>query len=107
HRQTWFADNAMNMTASQKKQTESYIKNSDSEVFSRWRDDYSQDRTSLSIFDLINSENIRARKIASAVDINNIELAKEHSNDQAPIQAINEILAISNIPITIILEEDE
>ncbi|MBE2209699.1 MAG: ATP-binding protein, partial [Saprospiraceae bacterium] len=107
HRQTWFTDNAMNMTASQKKFTERHIKSTDKQVESRWKDDYSEARTSLSIFDLINSENIRARKIASAVDINNIELAKEHSSNQSPIQAINEILAISNTRITIMLGIDE
>jgi ABC-type cobalamin/Fe3+-siderophores transport system ATPase subunit len=107
HRQTWFTDNAMNMTASQKKQTEHNIKTTDVQIFSRWKDDYSHQRTSLSIFDLINSENIRARNIASAVDDDNINLAKEHSKNQAPIQAINELLAISNIPITIILGKDE
>lgn len=107
HRQTWFTDNAMNMTASQKKQTESDIKSVDSQIYSRWKDDYSQVRTSLSIFDLINSENIRARNIAAAVDGDNIDLAKEHSRDQAPIQAINELFAISNIPIKIILGKDE
>jgi len=107
HRQTWFTDNAMNMTASQKKDYDGYISNTNSQIQSRWKDDYSQQRTSISIFDLINSENIRARNIASAVDIEDIELAKEHSRNQAPIQAINELLAISNIPITIILGKDE
>src|SRR5690606_30604371 len=68
---------------------------------------YSQARTTLSIFDLINSHNIRARSIADAIDSDNIELAQEHSRDQAPIQAINELLAISNIPITVILGKDE
>lgn len=107
HRQTWFTDNAMNMTASQKKDYEGRINNVNSHIQSRWKDDYSQQRTSLSIFDLINSENIRARNIASAVDGDNIELAKQHSRNQAPIQAINELLTISNIPITIILGKDE
>lgn len=107
HRQTWFTDNAMNMTASQKKEAENRIKSTDSQIYSRWKDDFSHQRTSLSIFDLINSENIRARNIASAVDDDNIELAKEHSKNQAPIQAINELLAISNIPITVILGKDE
>ncbi|GCC49812.1 DUF4435 domain-containing protein [Chryseotalea sanaruensis] len=107
HRQTWFTDNAMNMTASQKKETENRIKATDSQADSRWKDGYSQARTSLSIFDLINSENIRARNIASAVDRNNIELAKRHSESQAPIKAINELLALSNIPITITLGRDE
>lgn len=107
HRQTWFTDNAMNMIASQKKEYESWINSTNLQIDSRWKDDYSQQRTSLSIFDLINSENIRARNIASAVDGNNIELAQEHSRNQAPIQAINELLAISNIPINIILGKDE
>ena len=107
HRQTWFTDNAMNMTASQKKQFDGYISDTNSQIQSRWKDDFSQQRTSISIFDLINSENIRARNIASAVDDENIELAKEHSRNQAPIKAINELLAISNIPITIILGKDE
>lgn len=107
HRQTWFTDNAMNMTASQKKEYDGYISSTNSQIQSRWKDDFSQQRTSISIFDLINSENIRARNIASAVDVENIELAKEYSRNQAPIQAINELLAISNIPITIILGKDE
>ncbi len=34
-------------------------------------------------------------------------MAKELSNNQAPLQAINELLAISNIPIKITLGKDE
>lgn len=107
HRRTWFTSNAMNMTAQHKKETEQYMTNSDVNIQSRWRDDYSEQRSSISIFDLINSENIRARDIARAVDEDNIESAKKLSNAQAPIQAINELLAISNIPIVISLEKDE
>ncbi len=107
HRQTWFHSNSMDMTASNKKQTESQIKDSDRSIESRWRDHNSGTRSSISIFDLINSENIRARKIAGAVDNNDIILAKDLSNKQAPLQAINELLAISNIPVTISLGKDE
>jgi len=107
HRQTWFNNNSMDMTASQKKNTEKGMRNSDDQVYSRWKDDYSQARSSISIFDLINSENIRARKIAGAVDADNIEFAKNLSLIQAPLQAINEILEISNIPIMITLGKDE
>ncbi|HDZ05966.1 hypothetical protein LCGC14_0121890 [marine sediment metagenome] len=107
HRQTWFTDNAMNITASQKKENDSNIKYWDSLIDSRWKDNSSSMRASLSIFDLINSENIRARKIANEVDQDNIDLAKELSNKQAPIQGINELLALSNIPIVISLEKDE
>lgn len=107
HRQTWFHSNSMDMTASSKKQTENQIKNTDRQVQSRWKDDYSGARSSISIFDLINSENVRARNIAGAVDKDDISFAKELSNTQAPLQAINELLAISNIPVIISLGKDE
>ena len=107
HRQTWFSSNSMNMTASAKRQTEQQIKSLDNNIDSRWKDDYSGARSNISIFDLINSENVRARTITNAVDIDNLELAKKLSNNQAPLQAINEILAISNIPIKITLGKDE
>ena len=107
HRQTWFQSNAMDMTAASKKQTEGYIKNTDIQSDSRWKDDYSGARSSISIFDLINSENIRARNIANAVDADDVSLAKGLSNIQAPLQAINELLAIANIPIKITLGKDE
>lgn len=107
HRQTWFTDNAMNITASQKKESDSNIKYWDAQIDSRWKDNSSSMRASLSIFDLINSENIRARKITNAVDQDNIDIAKELSNIQAPLQGINELLALSNIPIVISLEKDE
>lgn len=107
HRQTWFSSNSMDITAAQKTQNEQNIKSSDQNVTSRWKDDYSGTRSSISIFDLINSENIRARTIANAVDIDDLESAKKLSNNQAPLQAINELLVISNIPIKIILGKDE
>lgn len=107
HRQTWFTSNSMDMTAANKKQTETQINNQDQQITSRWRDSYSSQRSSISIFDLINSENIRARDIAKAVDEDNIDSAKKLSIAQAPIQGINELLAISNIPIEISLGKDE
>ncbi|MFD2967748.1 DUF4435 domain-containing protein [Sphingobacterium bambusae] len=107
HRQTWFHSNAMDMTASSKKQNEAYMKSSDQNPDSRWKDEYSTIRSSISIFDLINSENIRARGIADAVDQDNLTNAKALSNAQAPLQAINELLALSNISIKITLGKDE
>lgn len=107
HRRTWFTNNSMDMTASQKKDYSKNIKQKDNQIYSRWKDDYAQQRSSISIFDLINSENIRAREIAFEVDKNDLQQAKALSSKQAPIQAINEILSISNIPIEISLGKDE
>lgn len=107
HRQTWFNDNSMNLTAHQKTQNEQDMKNRDKQIYSRWKDDYSGTRSSITIFDLINSENIRARNITNAVDTDDLDLAKKLSGIQAPLQGINELLAVANIPITITLEKDE
>lgn len=107
HRRTWFTTNAMNMTAQTKKKNEEYIHNANRHIQTRWKDDYSEQRSSMSIFDLINSENIRAREIAKAVDTEEIEKAIALSNIQAPIIAINELLTIANIPIIISLGRDE
>jgi len=107
HRRTWFNNNTIDITASQKKNTEESIRNTDSQSYSRWKDDYAESRSSISIFELINSENIRARKIAGAVDKDQLETAKALSSDQSPIQAINELLAISNIAVEISLGKDD
>ncbi len=107
HRQTWFTENSMNMTATNKKNNDREIKGYDKDIASRWKDEYSQQRSSISIFDLINSENVRARKITNAVDAKDIVSAQILSNIQAPLKAINELLAVSNIPVFITLGKDE
>lgn len=105
HRTTWFANNAMNMTAEDKKQTAQHILNYDTNLESRWKDDFLNQRSSVSIFNLINTENVRARRIAKAFDMDNIDSAIKLSQKQAPIQIINELFAISNIPIVISMEK--
>ena len=107
HRQTWFTSNAVDMTAAQKKQNEEWIHDYDKEVTSRWQDNYSSNRLNMSIFELLNSENMRAREITSAVDQANIEQAQILAQKKSPIQTINEIFEISNIPIKVVLEKDE
>ena len=103
HRQTWFANNSMTVTSSQKLSSEHDIKNRDSQIDSRWKDDYSGTRPNISIFDLINSENIRAREIASFVDNKDISSAEKASDLQSPLKIINELLKLANIPIIITL----
>lgn len=101
HRQTWFTENSVNITSKDKKEREIDIKSRDRQINSRWKDDYASLRPYNSIYDLVNSENIRARNITSAVDEKNIPLAKKLSELQSPLQSINEILKISNIPIEV------
>lgn len=107
HRQMWFTSNSIDMTSQDKTQNEQYIKQTDGNIQSRWNDNYSYVRSKISIYDLINSQNIRARNIADAVDKNDLSLAKDLSNAQAPIQSINELFLLSNIPIKITLGKDD
>ena len=107
HRQTWFSSNTMNMTAENKRNTERNILNSDNTPQSRWKEDHSEQRTSMAIYDLIDAENVRARAIAGAVEQNNINLAQQLAKKDAPIKTINELLRLSNLPIEISVKENE
>ena len=101
HRQTWFPSNAMEITSSQKLQTESNISGYDIHVQSRWRDDYSGQRSQITLFDLINAENKRARKAAAALDIGERKKAEKILEKNAPMKILNHLLKISNLPIDI------
>jgi ABC-type Mn2+/Zn2+ transport system ATPase subunit len=107
HRQTWFSSNSLSLSPEQRRQTEQNIQSTDTHVQSRWKEDYSAQRANIAIYDLIDAENVRARKIAGAVDGGNIDLAKELSKKDAPIKEINELLKLSSIPIEISVHQNE
>lgn len=107
HRQTWFPDNAINLTQVARREMETNIRNADSRPESRYKDQYAQQRPNASLYDLLDEENKRARNITNAVDEKNIELAKKLSEIDAPIKTINKLLRLSNLPIEISLENNE
>lgn len=123
HRQTWLASNAVSLSPEQKRQTEETILQNDRSPDSRWLDHTPAQRPGISIFDLIDSENVRARTITSVVDGGNIDLSnllsaeggsKDVINDllrlsaeKAPIAVINELMQLSNLPIVISVHENE
>ena len=107
HRQTWFSSSSVTLSPEQKRNTENNISSSDTNAQSRWKDDYAAQRANIAIYDLIDAENVRARKIAGAVDIGNIDLAKTLSKNDAPIKIINELLRLSNIPLEISVRQNE
>ena len=62
-------NNSMDMTASQKNQNEVYIKNANKISLQDGKMNIQAlMRSNISIFDLMNSENVRARKITKAVN---------------------------------------
>lgn len=79
----------------------------DANLNARWMDHYSEQRTSIAIYDVIDAENVRSRMIAEAVDADNIDLARELSKKDAPLKIINDLLRLSNIPISISVREAE
>ena len=107
HRQTWMNTDALDMTPASKLQTEQHIQQTDKNQQSRYRDDYASQRASMTIYELIDAENVRARRITEFVDARNMEAATEASKKEAPITIINELLRQSNIPITISIRENE
>ena len=107
HRQTWMNTDALDMTPSTKLQTEQNIQNIDQNLKSRYRDDYASQRASMTIYDLIDAENVRAREITAFVDDGDMQSAAKCAKQEAPITIINELLLQSNIPIAISIRENE
>ncbi|MDE2241603.1 MAG: ATP-binding protein [Bradyrhizobium sp.] len=107
HRQTWFDSNAIQVTGRQKRDQEANMQAWDADPNSRWRDQFTHARANLAIYDLLDTENVRARKIAAAVDEDNLALAKTLSKVDAPIKIINELLKLSALPIEISVQQSE
>ncbi|WP_372529394.1 AAA family ATPase [Parvularcula marina] len=107
HRQTWMNTDTLDMTPATKVQTEQNILNLDRRNEARYRDQYASARASMTIYELIDAENVRARSITAAVDADNMEAMAEAAKVEAPIAIINELLRQSNIPITISIQKNE
>lgn len=107
HRQTWFTSNTLDLTPKSKRGTEQNIANTDANPQSRYMDSYAAQRAGMTVFDLIDAQNVRARSIAAAVDAADIESALAKSSEEAPLATINSLLRQSNIPIEIDVIENE
>lgn len=106
YRHVLFSPNMPLLTASNREQQEENIKVSDSRLTSRYCDSSSSDNNIISIFDLIEYENVRARKIANFIKNDAIKEAVEESKKPSHIENINEILLSSNMLIQIILKDN-
>jgi ABC-type Mn2+/Zn2+ transport system ATPase subunit len=107
HRQTWFTSDSLDLSPQSKRQSEQNIKTKDSSLEARWKDDMAAVRANIAIYELIDSENVRARAIAGAVDNGDIDTAVALSANEAPIAIINELLELCGLPITVSIHENE
>ncbi|RYZ15161.1 MAG: ATP-binding protein [Alphaproteobacteria bacterium] len=104
HRQNWFERGGVNMTSQQRSNFADQIRSQDASADSRWRDDYTQQRANMAIYDLVDAENVRAREITRAVDDNDQATLARLRQQLSPLKKINRILALSNLPLTISVE---
>ena len=101
HRQVWFNTNTIDLTPAGREQSEKSYTNRDQQAESRWKDDHAAQRSQVKIFDLIDSENVEARKIAEAARSGEMEAVKDLAAMQSPISKMNDILQISNLDFRI------
>jgi ABC-type cobalamin/Fe3+-siderophores transport system ATPase subunit len=105
HRQTWFQSNTLDMTPRNRENLEQNIRTQDAQEHARYYLEYAAERASVAIYDLVDSDTMLARKIADLVRAGDIPGAEKGAKTPAPIQVINELMRLSNIPIEISLEE--
>ena len=107
HRQTWFESNTPDITASARKLLESNFHEQDMQIHARHREWNPAARATMAIFDLIDADTVQERKIAALVRQGDDVGAKEEAKIPSPIQVINEMMRLSNLPIKISLQEGQ
>ena len=107
HRPTWFASNTLDLTPHGREQLESNIKSQDQQEYARWRQDYAAERAGAAIYDLIDADTMLARSIADLVRGGRLKAAQDKARAPSPIQTVNELLQLSNLPIAISVEKQQ
>jgi ABC-type lipoprotein export system ATPase subunit len=107
HRQTWFESNALDMTPRSREDLENNLKNFDRQARSRYWEWNSAGRSGMAIFDLIDADAMQERKIAGLLRTGDVSGAQKEARNPSPIQVINELMRLSNLPIEINLEQGQ
>ena len=107
HRQTWFESNTLDITPRSRQELENNFRSQDTQLHARYREWNPAGRASMAIFDLIDADTMQERKIAGLVRAGNIEAAQKEAQNPSPIQVINELMRLSNLPIEIGVEEGQ
>ena len=105
HRQTWFTSNTLDLTPHGRESLESNIRSQDQQDNSRWRQEYAAERAGAAIYDLLDADTMLARTIANLVRDGKIAAAQAKVKSPSPIQAVNDLLQLSNLPIEISIEK--
>jgi ABC-type cobalamin/Fe3+-siderophores transport system ATPase subunit len=107
HRQTWFESNTLDMTARNRQELENNTRSQDAQPQARYTEWNPAGRAHMAIYDLIDADTMQERKIAALVRGGSLEEAKTEAQSPSPIQVINELMRLSNLPIEISVEEGQ
>lgn len=107
HRQTWFRSGSPEFTGRQRADYEQNVSNYDRQAAARWMDDYSEQRAQMAIYDLISSENVRAREITRAVDAKNADEVEKLSAKSGAFATLNRLLRLANLDIILSVEAND
>ena len=107
HRQTWLDSNTLNLTPQSRQQVESNFRGMDAQIQARYMDWNPLQRLHVAIFDLIAAGTARARQITEFVETGNDEAARKMAKKPGPLQVINDLMRMANLPIEISVVEGE
>jgi len=70
-------------------------------------DEYSQQRAQMAIYDLVNSENVRAREITRAVDVKDSDEVNRLAAKDGAFSTLNRLLRLANLDISVSVEAND
>jgi ABC-type cobalamin/Fe3+-siderophores transport system ATPase subunit len=95
HRPNYFNSERPGMSPQQRAESGTNIRNADKNENARWQDHHSSERPSISVFDLIDSENRGSREIARAVREGDDALVQKLKKIATPLEVLNRIFRLS------------
>jgi len=107
YRQMWFNSGSPEMTGKARAQAEQRFAMSDRMETARWKDQQGGQRTKVAIYDLIDSENMRAHKIAKAFDQDNSAPVEVLCATESVFKVLNRMLRLANINITVSIANND
>ena len=106
HRQTWFPSSTVDLTPRTMRQSESEVQQVNARPDSRWRGRDNEMRPRMAIYNLINSDIPKLRQIRAASRSRDDERAHELSDEDTPLEKINYLMQLSNLPVVISIADD-
>ncbi|MYC08155.1 MAG: AAA family ATPase [Chloroflexi bacterium] len=112
YRQTWLESGSVDLTPARRKGLDDQIRNYERQAESLWKEGanyygYGVQHSAI-LFDLVASENMRARAITRQVDEENIDGAKELSRSSvSALSQLNDLIRLGNLAVKIEISDDD